>query len=413
MEGDYQLEEMERIAADLEYENVPSDVMAEVLSPEASGVESIETLDALLDGKGRRYGLPFDLARGYLYNVEQRLSAAVGWKSDRVPYDFSGFTGFRLEYDAAKSEYTLLENNEGVCRFFAREDGSLGFEAYSEEFDQYGPEPNAWYPLSDLMDGKYVLSLENIARAKEECHDGNVLIYGLRYAGATAFAWDGDDLNASRQLADRELNIRFVKMEDMRQALSKYIEKAFCIHGFEPEQRPELIMYAYDGMTIRSELELAVDYNYTVDGESLVERNQFDWETMDYIRAEIDKIRYELERAAGIENESRHFRFRDVWYPDCMIRPDTFVLCPGGRVTELVMTCVHGRMVNLDLDTGKVLSWMESMTPKEYVDYVRGEVLSEKNVSLARDEYKEFKARKTLRRFVSVESRGHDNGLPF
>lgn len=371
----------------------------------------IESLDDLLDGKGTRYGLPFDLARGYLYNVEQRLSAAIGWKSDRTPYDFSGFSGFRLGYDAEKGDYTLYDRNEPVCRFFGREDGSLGFESFSKLFDSYGPDPNPWYPLSDLMDGKYVLSEGNVRLAKEECHDGNILIYGLRYGGATAFAWDGDDLNACRQLADRELNVRFVSLEDMRLALSKYCKKVLSTYGFEPAAGPEVIMYAYDGQTVRSEQELARDYNYTVDGVSLVERNKFDWETMDMLRAEMDKTRSELEKAAGIDGDSRHFRFRDVWYPQSPIRKDTFLLCPGGRLSDIAMTCVNGSMVFFDQSEGMVLKDMESMSPKEYVDYVRGKVLSEENVSLAQKEYKEFKARKTLERFGEAALQGHDKGV--
>lgn len=354
---------------------------------------AVRPIDRILGLSGEEgvYGLAFDRAAGYLRDVLRKMSDHVGWKDTSRPFDFDGFSGYYPEIH--NDHVDICEGDGIVATFTARPDGRLGFEAYSGEFSQYPDDVNPWYPLGDIMNGKLCLEPSNLEKAVEETHHGQMVIYGLRYGEDCAFACSPDDDRLRAALVEREPNIRFTDWEHFVNGVNAWMEKD-ATPGFEGPMRPEMVRYAWDGMTLRSEKEINLNQD-----RFLREAWGNDWDLIAELRRGGEDIRLELEKLAGIEGR-KHFKFESALYPNLHMRDDALFLSSDcGRGMSDFITVSQGKVaLYRDYDPDKALSTPRKVfnSVSEALSSVRSIVLGEKNVRKASMDYKAYKAKKGL-----------------
>lgn len=356
------------------------------------------TIDGLLDGKGEVYGLPFDKAVGYYNDIMGQLSSAIGWKSDRKLYDFEGFSGYYLSYDETDRNIDLCYQGEVQAYFYPKADGSLGITVSEESTLGYPEDVNPWLVITDLMNGKFVLEPGNVEAARYECHYGNELVYGIKYGDAVAFAYDGSDVNLNRQLVEREGNIRFVSQDVLSDAMLNHLDFLDKNPGFEGDKKMQIIYYAYDGKTVRSESEMAEVLDSVVyredGGESIARRNEYDWQLIRTVNERLDGVRRQLEHLAGIPEGSPHFRFTNAVYP-LSFREDIFSLVSGSVTNQLLnCSCLKGSIVSV-VPEGNRFNFREGerkISPAEFVESVSKTVLSLQNVKAAKRDFRLYLA---------------------
>ena len=347
-------------------------------------VVDFDDMDDLLEGSSVEpevYGIAYDRARTFMEDVLVKMGREVGWKGE-APFDFTGFDGYYPE---------LTDNGIDICRgtdtlatFYPEPDGSLGFDQYGEGLG-YEPDVNAWYPLTDIMNGKFCLERENVDLARRQLHGGHILIYGLEFGDAVAFGVDPGDRLLRTKLAETGANVRFVRPADVRAAVDRWIDTQ-SRPGFEQEERPRLVFYTYDGLDVRSEKDLAV-------GADRVPRGEYgsDWELIEVIRDEGERIRRDLESAAGIPETSTRFKFSTAVFPYAGIRDDALFLSSDcGRSMGDFITVAQGRVaLYREYDPQGKLSKPVRVFPsaKAAMSLVRNAVLSRENVELARGDY--------------------------
>ncbi len=357
---------------------------------EISGNEEINSVDEFLLGGDSfvlNHSLGFDRACHFLSDTLMKLSHEIGWKNDIVPYDFDGFSGYYPKVNDDSAE--IWKGDEMVARFTSDADGHLVFEPFSAEFSAYDKDVNPWYPLADIMNGKFCLDEQNIAKARLECHNGMQVIYGMRFGDACAFGIYPKDDNLRTLLAERELNVRFTEPSSFWDAMNAWTDKVLK-PGFESDVRPELVLYAYDGKDLHSERELSF---------GLERKDQIvwegDWKLIDELRSRGDEVRSELERAAGIEDNERHFRFGQAYVPTVFLRNDAlFITNRYGISSGDFITAVNGRIAlyrEKDYADGLSVPVRVFKDVDEAVGAVRTVCLSEKNIGLARSEYESYK----------------------
>lgn len=347
-------------------------------------------IDEFLGGdpeKGAVYGLAFDKAAEYLRDVLRKMSDYVGWKDQSRPYDFDGFSGYYPEIHDDHAD--ICEGDYIVASFFAKPDGTLGFKSYGGEFSQYPEGVNPWYPLADIMDGRLCLEPGNLEKARQETHQGQEVIYAVRFGEDAAVGCRPEDVRLKAAFAEREPSLRFVSPETLVSAMERWME-ADARPGFEAETRPEVVRYAWDGDRLRSEKEVNIDQP-----RQLKESWGNDWVLIDAMRSEGEEIRSELERAAGIpEGEGRHFKFEHALYPCLGIRDDALFLASGcGRTMGDFITVANGNVsLYREYDPDNALSepLRRFDSAKHAMGIVRKHILGEKNVSLAAADYQSY-----------------------
>lgn len=353
---------------------------------------SVEPIDGFLGGESvsGRYGIAYDRAFAYLRDVRMRMSRTVGWRSETVPFDFEGFSGWHVETGPDRS--VLYRGDVAMASFSAGADGGLVFEdlgpanAGERAFPAYPDDVNPWYPLADLMNGGLCLEPGNIALARSECHGGRELIYGTRFGDACVFCVDPEDANLRARLADLEVNIRFALADDVDRAFDSWYGRTIARGGYEPLFSPEAVLYFYDGRDVLRERDLCEE----IDGLSL-DRWEEDWRMLDELRREGNNVRSELEREAGVAGR-RHFRFTEAVYPFTGFRDDVlFFATAGGRLSGDFMTVSAGR-VGLYRTVGEGRSALRVTYPDvaAAVRAVRGVCLDRRNIGLARGDYRRY-----------------------
>lgn len=343
-------------------------------------------IDALLGEQPQEgvYGLAFDKAAEYLRDVLAKMSKHVGWKDPSRLYDFDGFSGFYPEIHDDHAD--ICQGDYIVATFSALPDGRLGFESFGEALSQYPDDVNPWYPLADIMDGKLCLAPDNLEKAVQETHHGQEVIYGLRYGEDTAIACRLDDAKLRSALTEVEPSLRFVSMEKFEQALKRWID-IDAVPGFESEIRPELVRYAWDGQTLRSEKEVNIDQSRDIS----VWGN--DWDLINAMRREGEEIRAALEKEAGIDKGS-HFKFETALYPSLSLRDDALFLTSGCGKTygDFITVANHDVCMYREYDPDKALSEPVKRfeSAREAMDTVRRVVLGEKNIAMAVKDYQSY-----------------------
>lgn len=331
------------------------------------------------------YGFAFDNAVRYMESVLRKMSDFVGWKGQDRPYDFDRFSGYYPEI--GPGSVNICHGEDVVATFYPKEDGSLGYEAYGDEFvSMYPDDVNPWYPLTDIMDGRLCLESANLEAARGETHGGNVVVYGLRFGDECAYCADAGDRELRHALVNRDVNIRLVTPERFEEALDAWYASDIK-PGFEGRVRPELVYLAWDGAKLRDERELAIFQERDV-------RNGWmdDWDLIGALREEGQKIRRELQEAAGIRDE-RLFRFDNALYPNLGIRGDALFLSTSYGSLKDFITVAKGRVgFYRDYDPEKPLPVPAKVFPsvKEALDRVRKVVLSPANVEVAAKEYQSY-----------------------
>ncbi len=355
-------------------------------------------IDNLFAEKGdvTKYNKAFDKATESLEMILKQMGTKIGWKGGDNTYDFEEFSGFYpvLYQDCAE----IRHGDKTVMEFFADENGSLGFRATDPDFEKVYPKgTNPWYPLADIMNGNYCLETNNLDLAREECHNGNAIIYGMKYGNACAFAVDGYDQNLRTKLTEKESNIRFTSLESLTDALENWANKN-AKPGYETRIKPELVIYAYDGQEVRSEYDLKMNINP-------VRQNSWDkdWEDIDRLRSAGKEIRHELEKAAGVPNDF-HFKFGKAVAPSTLFRKDalfltnSFGLPVSADGTSPFITVINGKAALYKEGTENPEFFPDkNMLPSkvygnldEAINDVRKICLSEKNISVAKIEYQSY-----------------------
>lgn len=353
---------------------------------------AVEPVDGFLgvETVSGRYGIAYDRAASFLRDVWMGMSRAVGWKSEAVPFDFGGFSGWHVETGPERS--VLYRGDVAMASFSAGADGGLVFEDFGSAnageraFPQYPDDVNPWYPLADLMNGLLCLEPGNIALARAECHDGCEIIYGTRFGDACVFCVDPEDANLRSRLAELEVNIRFADAGDIDRAFDSWYGRLCACGGYDPPHYPEAVLYFYDGRDVLRERDMCGE----IDGLSL-ERWEEDWRMLDHLRCEGDGIRSELEREAGVTGD-RHFRFTEAVYPFTGYRNDVlFFATGGGRLSGDFMTVSAG-CVGLYRTVGEGRSVLRATYPDvaAAVRAARGVCLSRRNIGLARGDYARY-----------------------
>lgn len=349
-----------------------------------AGVQPIDEFLGL-DTQKENYGIAFDRAAGYLRDVLMKMGGEIGWKSKERPFDFDGFSGYYPEIH--KDHADICQGDYVVARFSSRPDGRLGFESFGEEFDQYPEDVNPWYPLADVMNGKYCLDPANLERAREECHRGQEIIYGIRHGEACAFGIDADDRNLRTKLADMEANVRFVAPDAFIKAMEAWLERDGK-PGFESAVQPEMVMYIYDGNDVRDERAVSLNLD-RLEGQGWGS----DWLLIDALRDKGEEIRTELERAAGIP-EGRHFKFGDAIFPSTNLRNDALFLSKNyNGFSDDFITVANGQVaLYRGYDPAKRLSDPKARyaSVDDAVKAVRKVCLSERNIAAAKKEFQGY-----------------------
>ena len=80
--------------------------------------------------------------------ILRKMSSAVGWKGTRVPFDFTGFSGYWP--DITPDGVDICHGQEVIGTFFPKEDGALGFEANGEEL-AWTRDFSPWEVLEDFQ----------------------------------------------------------------------------------------------------------------------------------------------------------------------------------------------------------------------------------------------------------------------
>lgn len=338
------------------------------------------------------YGFSFDKAAEYLRDVQMKMSRAIGWKDPTQPFDFDRFSGFYPEVYSDHAD--ICHGNYVVARFSAATDGSLAFKPMADEFGMYPDDIKPWYPLGDIMDGKFCLEKENIDAARRECNEGMVIIYGLRYGEDIAFGYNSDDMRVKRALVAENPNIRLVGEETLLNAIGNWINYD-CVPGMEHAQRPEIVRFAWDGETLRSEKEvcLFLAQKNGVDEDLQLQRLEHDWDIIKHLRAEGEKVRRELEKAAGIP-EGSHFNFTNAVYPSYGLRDDALFLTDkcGRHITNFITSAGGQITYNREYDADRMLSAPEKSfsSVNEAMDTVRKAILNPKNIEAAKMDYQRY-----------------------
>lgn len=332
------------------------------------------------------YGLGFDKASQYLRDVLRKMSDYVGWKDRTRSYDFYGFSGF---YPVLNDQSASIYSGEKLLASFTPlPGGRLGFEAFGKPFTDYPKDVNPWYPLGDIMNGRFCLEKQNLDMALEETHHGQEVIYGLRYGEDTAVCCRPDDAKLRSAVVAAEPSIIIVDADKFGGALVRWMEKD-AVPGFESEVRPEMIRYVWDGDSLRSEKELADDLYHDIGDLS------GRWEALEALRSEGDKIRLELEKKVGIEDGVR-FRFKHALYPSLGIRDDALFLssnCGKGMGDFLTVGKEGVGMYRGYSPFGEGLSKPVRVFDSLFdaLSTLRKTVLGEKNITLAKKDYQAYK----------------------
>ena len=321
-----------------------------------------QPIDELLGPGADRevYGAAYDRCVRDVREILRKMSSAVGWKGTRVPFDFTGFSGYWP--DITPDGVDICHGSEVIGTFYPKEDGALGFKAFGEEL--------AWTREFSPWEG--------------------CIVYGLSYGDAVAYvAPEGDDL-LRRLLAATGSNVRFTSPDVLSDALDRYI-RANAVPGFESERIPQVVRYIYDGLTLSSEKEVSVG----------VDRNcgrgyPSDWTAIDMLRHEGEKMRREFEREAGVP-EGRHFRFGEAVYPTLGIRDDALFLTSryGSALGDFV-TCSKGGVClyrDYDPDRGLSAPTVRFKGIDDAIASLRKVVFSERNLGVAKKEYLSFSRR--------------------
>lgn len=355
------------------------------VEPEEKVLENAEEIDAFLNLGSESYGMAFDRARQYLKEVEHKMGEAIGWKHPSLPFDFYGFSGYSLEIGTDRVDVVHGTGKDNViASFYSKPDGSLGFVPYGEEFVKYGEDVNPWYPLADIMNGNLCLTQENISQARKEFHNGNMVIFGIRYGEAVAFGVMPEDDALRSLLAERDINVRFTSPKDLENAFQRWFDKA-AKAGVEPAINPEIVLYYYDGRNLRSEREISM-----VSNREMRQGWEKDWAMIDALRKGGEEIRSELERAAGLP-EGLHFKFSDVIVPSTILRSDALFLTnrfglPGADFLTVVNGSValfRGYVPGESYSVKKVS--FDSV--EDALKAVRKVCMKDENISKARNEY--------------------------
>lgn len=364
---------------------------------ESTGLRPLDDILGELPKEGV-YGLAYDKAAEYLREVLKKMSARVGWKDPSRPFDFDGFSGFYPEIhedhaDICRGEYI-------VATFNALPDGRLGFESFGEAFSQYPDDINPWYPLADIMDGKFCLEQINLEKAVQETHHGQEIVYGLRFGEDTAIACSLDDTKLRSALVEREPSIRMVSPEKFVEAVGRWLDRD-SVPGFESDLRPEIVRYAWDGQTLRSEKEVNINQS-----RQLNDSWGNDWDLIAELRRQGDEIRTELEKEVGI-TDGKHFKFENALYPSLSMRDDALFLSSScGRSMGDFITVTNGNVsLYREYDPDKALSEpvKRFSSVREALDTVRDVVLGEKNISLAAKDYQSYLLDKANKKTAGIE----------
>ena len=343
------------------------------------------------DVEASRYGVAFDRAVQMLRKVLFTMSERVGWKGTEVPFDFNNFSGYYPDLDHVDSGYAdICRGQDIIGRFSSDADGRLTFEYFDDEFKYLGDEVNPWYPLSDIVNGKFCLEEGNIEAAKRQSSNGHNIIYGMRFGDACAFAVDFGDSNLRSKLSERELNIRFIDFATLDHAFDRWL-KSNATHGFMDKDvpTPEVVVYFYDGQDIRTERELSL----SDDGPDRAAWRE-DLQSVLILRNRCEALRYELEAAAGIPDGSPHFRFPKATTPSTYLRDDAVFLCSHfGIASEDFLTIKNGK-VGLYRGSPENISMsvLKATFPSmnDALKSLRSVVLSDENVVLARKDYERY-----------------------
>ena len=348
-----------------------------------------QPIDELLGPGADRevYGAAYDRCVRDVREILRKMSSAVGWKGTKVPFDFTGFSGYWP--DITPDGVDICHGPEVIGTFYPKDDGALGFEACGEEL-AWTRDSSPWEVLEDFRRGLLFGSVENIRQARSELHGGRCIVYGLSYGDAVAYvAPEGDDL-LRRLLAATGSNVRFTSPDVLSDALDRYI-RANAVPGFESERIPQVVRYIYDGLTLSSEKEVSVG----------VDRNcgrgyPSDWTAIDMLRHEGEKMRREFEREAGVP-EGRHFRFGEAVYPTLGIRDDALFLTSryGSALGDFV-TCSKGGVClyrDYDPDRGLSAPAVRFKGIDDAIASLRKVVFSERNLGVAKKEYLSFSRR--------------------
>ena len=374
-------------------ENIIRDVPETTVTRREAPVREDSPLEGLLRSGGEPsaedrigvYGFAYDSAVGYIENVLKKMSDYVGWKGTARPYNFDGFSGYYPEIKEGSLD--ICHGDDIVATFYPKEDGSLGFTPYGEEFTSlYGPDVNPWYPLTDIMDGRLCLEPENLAAAKRETHEGREIVYGLRFGEECAYCADSADKALCHALVNRDPNIRLVSLKRFDDALDSWFRNDMK-PGFEGAVRPEYVMLAWDGQKLFEEKDLALFQDRDV-RQGWMD----DWTLIGTLREEGLAIRRELQKAVGIPGD-RLFKFNEAVYPNLGIRGDAlFISTSYGSMTDF-MTVAKGRVgFYCDYDPKKPLPKPVKVfsSCKEALDKVRKVVLGSWNVEMAAKEYQAY-----------------------
>lgn len=196
-----------------------------------------------------------------------------------------------------------------------------------------------------------------------------------------------DDAKLRSAIVNLEPNIRFISPEKMEEALYRWIDRA-CKPGFEGEYRPEIVRFAWDGDTLRTEREVNI-----TQARELREAWGNDWNLIDALRSGGEEIRAELEKAVGIEDGER-FKFETALYPSLGLRDDALFLTSGcGMNMGDFITVVNSQVaLYRQYNPEEVLSQPKKLfeSVNDALDSVRKAVLGEKNLQAAKQDYNKY-----------------------
>ena len=364
----------------------------------------VSSLSELLDGGQESivYGFAFHQAYGYLRDVERKMCSAIGWKDSARPYDFEGFSGWHLRFDKKDfGRVDVMLDGDVRATFKALPGGSLGFEPKGEEFLAYPENVNPWYPLADIMDGRFCLEKGNLALAREECHHGQEVVFGFRIGDDMAVACENTDERLRNALSVESSGLRFVSDDKFGNLLGNWVDRE-CVPGFESTPRPQLVLFTWDGETLRSEKDVV--NSISPGGFELWDSDR---KAIAELRKEGRKLRSELNEAAGV-GRNKLFKFSKAVYPSDWIRDDAlFLSSANGLGMSDFVTVARGKVLlyrgQYDIDAHLSVPKRTFDSVGDAVAALRSVILCEANVKSAKADYALYLKNKQQNKPVGVK----------
>ncbi len=358
--------------------------------------KGIDTVDELIDSKGKRFNIGYGMAVEALSDVRSRLESGIGWKSSSRHYNFTGVSGFYPKF--SRGSVSIMHGDKTGLRFYPKADGSVGMDVLSDAFSAYR-DMSPLNVICDLRDGRYCLDGANLDLLRKETHQGHEVIYGLRYGESAAFCIpQGDDskedLALMRGLTEREKNIRIVDASVFSQAIEKWMEQTIG-GGFEPAQTPKIMHYLFDGEHVYSEREKSLDMVRTVSPEVAS-----DWKLIDALLEGGESLRYEFQSTCGIDS-GRKFKFADALYPSPLVSEEALFLCSkNGAQQHGFLTAVKGEVCMYKSMDGFLQGSEKPMkvfpSVKDGLDYFRSIVMRKENIMQGRSEVSRYNKQKGI-----------------